>query len=886
MRLVPRDHHLEQFIHDRRRTMDKGRRRLRCFARAVLSVLLIALYAPPVLAYLMDTASHPPPTSGTYSYNGFKPNHAAFPARGGTYTDPVFGSAIRRLTNEFNPGPTGSGSHIYAKNGFWNADGTRFLHWTNTNGNTVIINTTTGAVVRDSTTIPSEVSSDSSFAPDDPNVLYYVSGSTLRRYLLDTGTSQAVRTFGGTLGDLGGSVDWIDRSGRYMLLNIGGNLTVWDRISNVLYSGVIAASRVGDGGWAGISPDGSYVVLAGDDNLHESYAITHASRVVSSTGVNFWTLCGDHGDLVSASNGKTYFVTFACNNYPGIYAVDVSVTAGSEAQQLANPAHRKLVDTQWQSDPGAFNDNNGHFSGVSSGSLKDWVFVSTESGPDDFDSSGAAANWRPYKQEILAANVLTGEVRRLAHHRSRDVYDGPYRYQPRVSASWNGLKVAWASNFNYEFITSDSAYVDLYSIDNPLGGGGGDTIAPTASMTSPANGATVSGIITVSAQASDNVGVAGVQFRRNSTDLGAEDTTAPYSITWDTKTVPNGSYTLGAIARDAAGLTGSATPVSITVDNPPPSSLVVDNVVWTSKVNVTSTGNSLQKTGGCDSCEDAGAISQERIFTPNGYMEFTAAATDKRLYAGLSNGNPGVTVAEIDFALALYTGYAEVRESEVYRADITYTAGDVFRIAVEAGVVKYYKNGQVFHTSTSTPAAYPLLVDTALLSSGATVSNARIAREPSLQNVSWKSLVNVTATGNSIQKTAGCEGCEDAGGVSLSKIASGDGYVEVTATELAGLRYAGIGAGGSGTTAAGIAFGLAFFSGYAEVRESDVYRADTTYTVGDVFRVGVENGLVKYYKNGTTFYTSGIAPTYPLFLDTSLLNLNSKVSNAVIFGVR
>lgn len=55
-----------------------------------------------------------------------------------------------------------------------------------------------------------------------------------------------------------------------------------------------------------------------------------------------------------------------------------------------------------------------------------------------------------------------------------------------------------------------------------------DTVAPTVSVTAPANGATVSATINVTAGASDNVGVAGVQFRLDGASLAAEDTIAPY----------------------------------------------------------------------------------------------------------------------------------------------------------------------------------------------------------------------------------------------------------------------------------------------------------------------------------------------------------------------
>src|SRR5712664_2222689 len=78
--------------------------------------------------------------------------------------------------------------------------------------------------------------------------------------------------------------------------------------------------------------------------------------------------------------------------------------------------------------------------------------------------------------------------------------------------------------------------------------GGGLFIA----VTSPASGSTVSGTITVSA--STTLPVAGVQFRLDGIDLGAEDTAAPYAISWNTTTAANGSHTLTAVARDALGI--------------------------------------------------------------------------------------------------------------------------------------------------------------------------------------------------------------------------------------------------------------------------------------------------------------------------------------------
>jgi hypothetical protein len=73
--------------------------------------------------------------------------------------------------------------------------------------------------------------------------------------------------------------------------------------------------------------------------------------------------------------------------------------------------------------------------------------------------------------------------------------------------------------------------------------------------------------VTVSASASDNVGVAGVQFQLDGANLGAERTSAPYSISWDTAAASNGSHNLTAIARDAAGNRTTSAGISVTVLN-------------------------------------------------------------------------------------------------------------------------------------------------------------------------------------------------------------------------------------------------------------------------------------------------------------------------------
>src|SRR5213594_2391705 len=97
-----------------------------------------------------------------------------------------------------------------------------------------------------------------------------------------------------------------------------------------------------------------------------------------------------------------------------------------------------------------------------------------------------------------------------------------------------------------------------------------DVTPPTVSITAPAAGATVLGTMTVSASATDNVGIVGVQFKLDSVNLGAEVTASPYTISWPTTTATNAAHGLTAVARDAAGNTAASAAVSVTVDNTPP----------------------------------------------------------------------------------------------------------------------------------------------------------------------------------------------------------------------------------------------------------------------------------------------------------------------------
>jgi hypothetical protein len=125
----------------------------------------------------------------------------------------------------------------------------------------------------------------------------------------------------------------------------------------------------------------------------------------------------------------------------------------------------------------------------------------------------------------------------------------------------------------YYRVTAEDAAGNVGSASNEASAAAAaDTTAPTVALTEPADGTTVSGTITVSATASDDVGVAAVQFLLDGANLGTEDASEPYSVAWDTSGAANGSHTLSAVARDGAGNSMTSAPVAVTVQNtaPPP----------------------------------------------------------------------------------------------------------------------------------------------------------------------------------------------------------------------------------------------------------------------------------------------------------------------------
>jgi hypothetical protein len=95
-----------------------------------------------------------------------------------------------------------------------------------------------------------------------------------------------------------------------------------------------------------------------------------------------------------------------------------------------------------------------------------------------------------------------------------------------------------------------------------------DPTPPVVTITAPANNATVSGTITLTATATDpDSAVSFVQFKVDGANVGAQLTTAPYSLSLNTATLSNATHSLTAVAQDPSGNVGTSGAVTITVSN-------------------------------------------------------------------------------------------------------------------------------------------------------------------------------------------------------------------------------------------------------------------------------------------------------------------------------
>ena len=150
-----------------------------------------------------------------------------------------------------------------------------------------------------------------------------------------------------------------------------------------------------------------------------------------------------------------------------------------------------------------------------------------------------------------------------------------------------------------------------------------DTTAPTVTITTPATGSTVSGPVSVNVSAADNVGITKLEWYLNGA-LSGSSSTPSATFMWDTTTSANGSYTLKALAYDAAGNVGSSS-VTVSVNN---ISQPADTVAPSVQITSPASGVTLMKnTKIYVSASDDVAVTRVDLFVDGKLLSTSSSAT-------------------------------------------------------------------------------------------------------------------------------------------------------------------------------------------------------------------------------------------------------------------
>jgi poly(hydroxyalkanoate) depolymerase family esterase len=178
--------------------------------------------------------------------------------------------------------------------------------------------------------------------------------------------------------------------------------------------------------------------------------------------------------------------------------------------------------------------------------MEQWTNVHGVDQTADVNETIAGQAHRVYRDATGAARVETWTIAGMGHGTPVD---------PGTGETQCGTAGAYILDVN---LCSSYYIARFFGLDDL------DGVAPTATITAPANGANASGNVTVSADANDNIGIDRVEFLLDGALLGT-DASAPYGLVWNSATATNGAHALAARAVDLAGNTGTSAAVNVTV---------------------------------------------------------------------------------------------------------------------------------------------------------------------------------------------------------------------------------------------------------------------------------------------------------------------------------
>src|SRR5262245_41926834 len=424
----------------------------RFLALFLLGAATASLNVTSTHAYTTNTNIYTPP-----DYLTFQP-----PAAGGSYTDPVFGSPIKRLSNAMKMTRADGGGAMpfvapeYSTMSPFNQDNSRLLlvHFSYFG-----LYDGAGNFLKELPSI--DASEEPRWSRRDPNVFYYHKSNQLRSYNVGSDTSSVVHTFSQYSSISGMGESDISLDGDHFVL-------AGDRRYIFVYE---------------ISTDSTGGVLDANGHGFDSLYITPRNNVTVTwftngngtrfTGIEFFDRnmnfqrqlahAGGHMDVTTDLNGDEVLVWVAS----GDPQPQTNCNAGVVKIRLADARQTCIWRADWSmalhvTAP----DNSG------------WFFAETYVPSDPIPPNG----WLTYTDELVQVKLDGSEVRRLAHHRSRPL--NSYTYQPKTSSSRDGTKIAFGSNFGLQKILGyPTEYGDAYMIDVGSSGTGSPAPPPTPDPT-------------------------------------------------------------------------------------------------------------------------------------------------------------------------------------------------------------------------------------------------------------------------------------------------------------------------------------------------------------------------------------------------------------------
>jgi thermitase len=355
------------------------------------------------------------------------------------------------------------------------------------------------------------------------------------------------------------------------------------RVANMSFNGVAGSSSVLSAAKYFKDKGGLVVVSAGNSGKEEAIAASNTMITVSATDKydarTSWSSYGKYVDV--AAPGAGIYTTNRGGSYGSWNGTSFSspVTAGVVALMFA--ANSKLTPADVEKllfsttvDLGAAGYDIEYGWGRVDAYAAVQAALETSSGADiprpparrspTRSAAAPSAAWcrwtcPPATTPASRASTCTSTAARsraTARHRSPSRGTPPRRpTAPSASARSRSTRRAMPG-------TAQTVYVNVSNETTPPP----DTQAPVASISSPTGGSTVSGQVTVGVSATDDTGVARVDLYVNGSKVGS-DSSSPFSFSWDTTKVANGTASLQAVAVDAAGNAGQSATVSVMVSN-------------------------------------------------------------------------------------------------------------------------------------------------------------------------------------------------------------------------------------------------------------------------------------------------------------------------------